>query len=263
MKPQKLSHISINLSLIIPNQCHSLHDKAEAGKCFNDTIERITNYLHGHKQVITNCCTIAKPNEYNCIEYSFEIPLLNITANMFAGFWDIWPAARYSQYFYPYGKDMLGNPKIWTRDVCFDTLLAFGQHEGWICDECHTWNSCLNFETGSFESWRAYGKSPDDSRIYEFNIMDFAEVNPKTRKYATYQHKIHDEYKEHHDVIKFLRKRFPQYDIQEYYQASPDRSRIYATFTNAKLLQKYQRTIVYHSIYSVSNVAQRSSLQLL
>ncbi|MBO4598510.1 MAG: hypothetical protein J5676_11660 [Bacteroidaceae bacterium] len=205
--------MSIDLSLVIPNKCRSLRDKKDARKCFDDTIEGIVNYFHGRKQFITDIKIYEDESEFGNIEYSFDILLLNITANMYSGFWDIWPVARYSQYFFPCDTDMFGKPRIWPREVCFNTLLAFGQNEGWICDEYHSWNSLLDEEKTTFEDWKSYGETAEDSKIYEFNVMDFADVDPLENRWPEYKKKYHDDFKECHAVLDAVKKRFPQYDI--------------------------------------------------
>ena len=45
--------MSIDLSLILPNKCRSLRDKEEAQACFYDTMDRIVNYFHGRKELIS------------------------------------------------------------------------------------------------------------------------------------------------------------------------------------------------------------------
>lgn len=207
--------MSVDLSLIIPNKCRSLRDCDEAKQCFYDTIDHIIKYFHGRKQFVTNIYIKEEDDddEFNLIEYSFEIPLLNITAYMHAGFWDIWPVARYSQYFYTYDKDMYGKPRIWTREVCFNTLLAFGHKEGWICDEFHSWNSELDDVDSTFEDWKSYGSKSEDGIIHEFNVMDFTDFCPEEQKWPEYFSKYHDDYKECHAVWDALGLKFPQYEF--------------------------------------------------
>lgn len=132
---------------------------------------------------------------------------------MHSGFWDIWPVAGYSQYFFPFNTDMFGKPRTWPREVCFNTLLAFGHTEGWICDEFHSWNCGLDDYDSTFEDWKAYGKNDEDSIIHEFDIMRFADVDPKKGIWPDYDQKYHDSYKECHDVLNAIRSRFPEYDI--------------------------------------------------
>lgn len=115
--------------------------------------------------------------------YSFKIPLLNITAFMHSGYWDVWPIPSYKKYFYPFGTDMLGKPRIRAREVCFNALLAFGRSDGWICDDTHSWNCGLDELDSTFENWKSYGKNPKDRRIYEFDVMQFADVAPKNDKW--------------------------------------------------------------------------------
>lgn len=211
--------MSVDLSLIIPNSCSSLRDKEGAKKCFEETIERVIRYFRGRKQFVTEIVINQEEIDdeeagiYESIEYSFEIPLLNITAYMHAGFWDIWINARYSGYFYPYDIDTKGYPRIWARENCFNTLLAFGCKEGWVCDDYHSWNSYIDELESTFEEWMTYGESPEDSKVYEFNVMDFADVDPKNDKYAIFECKYHDSYKECHDILNLYREKFPEYNI--------------------------------------------------
>lgn len=214
--------MSIDLSLIIPNKCRSIRNKEDATKCFNDTIESITKHFHGRKQFITEITIRHELGKDEDIEYSFEIPILNITAFMHSGYWDIWPVARYSQYFYSYRNDMYGKPRFWPREVCFNTLLAFSQKEGWICDEYHSWNSYLDEEDSTFEDWLAYGKNEDDRRVYEFDVNDFADSNPSSQKWADYRTKYHDDYKEYFVVLDAIKKRFPEYEILSIYAPMPN-----------------------------------------
>lgn len=207
--------MSVDLSLIIPNQCRSLKDKELARKCFDETMERIARYFHGKKeQFITDIEIIEEADEddgYD-VTYSFDIPLLNISAYMHAGYWDIWPVARYSQYFYPYSEDRFGKPKIWARNYCFNAMLAFGHKDAWICDEFHSWNSALD-DNSTFEDWKAYGNDTKDGTIPEFNLMDFVEVNPENRHWPDHQEKYHDDFKEYHAVLETIKQQFPEYEI--------------------------------------------------
>lgn len=205
--------MSVDLSLIIPNKCRSLRDTDNAKKCFDDTINYIVKHFHGRKQFVTEISIRSNEDDPDDIEYSFGIPFLNITAYMHSGFWDIWPVAGYSQYFFPFGIDMFGKPRTWPREVCFNTLLAFGHTEGWICDEFHSWNCKLEDFDSTFEDWKAYGKNDEDSIIHEFDIMRFADVDPKKGIWPDYDRKYHDSYKECHDVLNAIRSRFPEYDI--------------------------------------------------
>lgn len=204
--------MSVDLSLIIPNKCRSLRDKDDARICFNDTIEQVVKYFHGRKQFVTEITMREQDDDCDDIEYSFEIPLLNITAYMHSGYWDIWPVARYNQYFYPFGTDLIGNPILWPRNVCFNTILAFGCTEGWICDEYHSWNSMLE-EDSTFEDWKAYGSNDEDCIIHEFDFNVFANVNPQDDEWPDYEVKYHDAFKECHALLKAIREKFSDYDI--------------------------------------------------
>lgn len=211
--------MSVDLSLIIPNNCSSLRDKDDAKKCFEETIERVIKYFRGRKQFVTEIIINQEEIDdeeagiYETIEYSFRIPLLNITAYMHAGFWDIWINARYSGYFYPYEIDTNGFPRIWPRENCFNTLLVFGCKEGWVCDEYHSWNSNIDEYESTFEEWMAYGESQEDSMVHEFNVMDFADVDPYNNKWPNYKCKYHDSFKEYHEKLSFYKKKFPEYNI--------------------------------------------------
>lgn len=208
--------MSVDLSLIIPNKCRSLRDKNDAKKCFNNTMESIIRYFHGRKQFIKEIIIKDQEDEdeYYDIEYSFEIPLLNITAFMHAGYWDIWPVANYSHYFHLYRTDMFGKPIMWARYVCFNTLLAFGQKEGWVCDEYHSWNSGLDEkEDTTFEDWKSYGKSDEDCTVHEYNVMDFADVDAYNQKWPDYKSKYHDDYKDCFVVLNAIKAKFPEYHI--------------------------------------------------
>lgn len=214
--------MSVDLSLIISNKCRSLRDTDNAKKCFDDTINYIVKHFHGRKQFVTEISIRSNEDDPDDIEYSFGIPFLNITAYMHSGFWDIWPVAGYSQYFFPFGIDMFGKPRTWPREVCFNTLLAFGHTEGWICDEFHSWNCKLEDFDSTFEDWKAYGKNDEDSIIHEFDIMRFADVDPKKGIWPDYDRKYHDSYKECHDVLNAIRSRFPEYDILSISNPLPD-----------------------------------------
>lgn len=205
--------MSVDLSLIIPNKCRSLRDTDNAKKCFDDTINYIVKHFHGRKQFVTEISIRSNEDDPDDIEYSFEIPFLNITAYMHSGFWDIWPVARYSQYFFPFGTDMFGKPRTWPREVCFNTLLAFGCTEGWICDEFHSWNCKIDDIDSTFENWKTYGENDEDSVIHEFDIMQFADVDTEKGTWPDYARKYHDDYKECHDVFNAIRSHFPGYDI--------------------------------------------------
>ena len=210
------------MSLIIPNNCQSLRDAQNAKKCFDDTIDSVIKHFHGRKQFVTEISIRSNEDDPDDIEYSFGIPFLNITAYMHSGFWDIWPVAGYSQYFFPFGIDMFGKPRTWPREVCFNTLLAFGHTEGWICDEFHSWNCKLEDFGSTFEDWKAYGENDEDSIIHEFDIMRFADVDPQKGIWPDYDRKYHDSYKECHDVLNAIRSRFPEYDILSISNPLPD-----------------------------------------
>lgn len=205
--------MSVDLSLIIPNECRSVKDKEHARQYFEASMERIAKYFHGTKeQFITDVEIIEEEEECFEITYGFEVPLLNISVYMHSGYWDIWPVSRYSQYFYPYSEDRFGKPRIWARNYCFNALLAFGRKDGWICDEYHSWNSSLDTDS-TFEDWKIYENDTEDGTISEFNLMDFADVDPENQKWPDYQAKYHDDFKECHANLDVIKQMFPDYEI--------------------------------------------------
>lgn len=205
--------MSVDLSLILPNECQSLDKREEARRYFESTIDRVTQYFHGRKQFVTNI-TIKedKEDEWDAVEYSFEIPALNITALMHAGFWDIWPVARYSHYFQWHEKDINGQPSIWARDVCFNVAQAFGFDEAWICDEFHSWNGPNDY-AHSFEEWKNYGNDVEDRTVYEFNQLNLDGLYVYAKEWPEYYSKYHDDFKECHAVVDTLNRKFPQYEF--------------------------------------------------
>lgn len=68
--------MSVDLSLIIPNNCQSLRDTQNAKKCFDDTIDSVIKHFHGRKQFVTDIIISTNEEDPNYIKYSFEIPLL-------------------------------------------------------------------------------------------------------------------------------------------------------------------------------------------
>ena len=205
--------MSVDLSQIIPNNCRSIVDPVEARKCFDDTIDSIIRYFRGHEQFVTEINIDEGFEDLDNIDYSFEIPIFNIGVYMHAGFWDVWQNARYHHYFCPCGKDLFNKPRIWARDACFNTLLAFGRTDGWICDEFHSWNSALEDYNSNFDDWKSYGETPEDRKIYEFDIMEFADVDVEHQGWPDYKDKYHDEYKECHAVLEARKRQFPDHDI--------------------------------------------------
>ena len=83
--------MSVDLSLIIPNDCHDLRDNAQALETFNKTILRIQEYFCGHEGfvedvVIYNSDAPDWSEYYNpdedAGEYSFELPIINATCHL-------------------------------------------------------------------------------------------------------------------------------------------------------------------------------------
>ncbi len=114
--------MSVDLSLIIPNDCHDLRDNAQALETFNKTILRIQEYFCGHEGfvedvVIYNSDAPDWSEYYNpdedAGEYSFELPIINATCHLQQGYWDVWINSRYFHYFWPYAKDLNGNIILW------------------------------------------------------------------------------------------------------------------------------------------------------
>ena len=58
-------------------------------------------------------------------EYSFDLPIVNASCHHKQGYWDIWPLAHYSSYFYPYAKDINGAIRLWPREDAFDIARIF------------------------------------------------------------------------------------------------------------------------------------------
>lgn len=109
--------------------------------------------------------------------------------------------------------DQFGNPRIWAREICFNTLLAFGEAEGWVCDEYHSWNCEIDQVDSTFEDWKDFGYNTEDSIIHEFNLMDFTEYDTTAQSWPDYATKYHDTYVEYHTLLKAIRNRFPMYEI--------------------------------------------------
>ena len=127
--------MSVDLSLILPNECYNIDDNKLALEVFNQTIDRVISYFGGRKQFVSEI-TIRNSDSDDWAEhldpedeypdYSFEIPLLNATCLMEQGFWDIWINARYSHYFWPMEFDKYGYPYLWARNDSFDAARLFG-----------------------------------------------------------------------------------------------------------------------------------------
>lgn len=212
--------MGVDLSLILPNECHDIRDNALALKIFNETIQRIKSYFGGRDGFVENIEIYNSDSpdwgEYYHSdeyigEYSFELPIINATCLLKQGYWDIWPMSRYSSYFWPYSKDINGNIRLWPREDAFDIARIFGFSEGWVCDEYHSWNSCLEDDGGtSFEKWCAYGEDEEDATVHEFDLGMFKgslEVEPD------YHAKYHDSFKECHALVETYEQMYPQYQL--------------------------------------------------
>lgn len=68
--------MSVDLSLIILNNCQSLRDTQNAKKCFDDTIDPVIKHFHGRKQFVTEISIRSNEDDPDDIEYSFGIPFL-------------------------------------------------------------------------------------------------------------------------------------------------------------------------------------------
>ena len=212
--------MSVDLSLILPNDCHDLRDNAQALETFNKTILRIQEYFSGHEGfvedvVIYNSDAPDWSEYYNpdedAGEYSFELPIINATCHLQQGYWDIWINSRYSHYFWPYAKDLNGNVILWPRHDAFDLARIFGCSEGWICDEYHSWNSSLCEEKeASFKRWCIYGENKQDAKVYEFDLGMF---EGRMDRMFNYHSKYHDHFKECHDLLALYECMHPGYKI--------------------------------------------------
>lgn len=211
--------MSVDLSLILPNECYNIDDNKLALEVFNQTIDRVISYFGGRKQFVSEI-TIRNSDSDDWAEhldpedeypdYSFEIPLLNATCLMEQGFWDIWINARYSHYFWPMEFDKYGYPYLWARNDSFDAARIFGFTEGWVCDEYHSWNSYLvELKDRSFASWLAFGADEEDAKVHEFDISMFGGKAER----AKYAPKYHDSFKECFALVEEFEQRFPQYKL--------------------------------------------------
>lgn len=211
--------MSVDLSLILPNECYNIDDNKLALEVFNQTIDRVISYFGGRKQFVSKISVHNSDSddwgEYEDLEdeypeYSFDIPLLNATCRMEQGFWDIWINARYNDYFWPMAFDRHGYPYLWARNDSFDATRIFGFTEGWVCDEYHSWNSYLvELKDRSFASWLAFGKDEEDAKVHEFDISMFGEKAER----AKYAPKYHDSFKECFALVEEFEQRFPQYKL--------------------------------------------------
>ena len=70
--------MSVDLSLIIPNNCQSLRDTQNARKCFDDTIDSVIKHFHGRKQFVTEISIRSNEDDPDDIEYN---PLAEFQVN--------------------------------------------------------------------------------------------------------------------------------------------------------------------------------------
>jgi len=224
--------MSVDLSLILPNECYDIWDNALATKVFYKKIEEIAEYFGGRKSFVENICihnsdspdwggfrTSSEDPEdpedpddpEDSLEYSFELPLIHATCFLRQGYWDIWIMSRYSTYFWPYSVDINGHIRSWPREDAFDVARIFGFSEGWICDEYHSWNSLLNDDpNASFEKWCAYGDSIEDAQVYEFDLSIF---KGRMEQVLDYHRKSHDIFSECHALVATLEQKYLDYKI--------------------------------------------------
>ena len=223
--------MSVDLSLILPNDCHNIYDNAHALEIFNKTIAQIKAYFGGREGFIDDiriynsdspdwkkyCSDDSEPEDGDsdiddeCVEYSFSLPIINATCFLKQGYWDIWVMSRYSTYFYPYSKDINGNIYLWPRKDSFNIARIFGFSEGWICDEFHSWNSWLNEDrTANFQKWCTYGEDKEDAEVYEFDLSMFG---GRMDRDCDYHSKYHDNFQECHDLVATYERMYPEYKI--------------------------------------------------
>ena len=211
--------MGVNLNLILPNDCHDIHDNTLATKVFNQAIQKITEYFGGRKGFVedifihnSDSPDWESDEKYqDREEYSFEFPLTNSTFCLRQGYWNIWMFSRYSHYFWPYSIDINGHIRFWPRDDTFETAQAFGYSEGWICDDEHSWNSVLDEDPeASFEKWLTYGENEEDAKVYEFDLSSF---NGSMENDYDYRSKYHDAFKECHALAATLARQHPDYRL--------------------------------------------------
>lgn len=215
--------MSVNLSLILPNECYDIWDNALATKVFYKKIEEIAEYFGGRETFVENICIhnsdspdwgrfrTSSEDPEDLLEYSFELPLIHATCLLRQGYWDIWIMSRYSTYFWPYSVDINGHIRSWPREDAFDVARIFGFSEGWICDEYHSWNSLLDEDpNASFEKWCAYGNSIEDAQVHEFDLSIF---KGRMEQVLDYHRKYHDLFSECHALVATLEQKYPDYKI--------------------------------------------------
>ncbi len=215
--------MSVDLSLILPNECYDIWDNALATKVFYKKIAEIAEYFGGRESFVEDICIhnsdspdwgrfcTSSEGPEDLLEYSFELPLIHATCLLRQGYWDIWIMSRYSTYFWPYSVDINGHIRSWPREDAFDVARIFGFSEGWICDEYHSWNSPLDEDpNASFEKWCAYGDSIEDAQVYEFDLSIF---KGRMEQVLDYHRKYHDLFSECHALVAILEQKYPGYKI--------------------------------------------------
>lgn len=212
--------MSVDLSVILPNNCQDLHDNAQALDTLHKTISRIKEYFGGREGFVEDIeiCNSDSPDWDEDDDpkevpgrYSFELPILHATCNLNQGYWDIWAMARYSSYFWPSSKCINGNIRLWAREDAFDIARIFGFAEGWICDEYHSWNSLLDEDkTADFQKWCAYGEDTEDAKVHEF-FLDMFEG--RLERFCDYHSKYHDNFEECHALVAAYEQMYSDYRI--------------------------------------------------
>ena len=215
--------MSVDLSLILPNECYDIWDNALATKVFYKKIEEIAEYFGGRESFVEDICIhnsdspdwgrfrTSSEDPEDLLEYSFELPLIHATCLLRQGYWDIWIMSRYSTYFWPYSVEINGHIRSWPREDAFDVARIFGFSEGWVCDEYHSCNSPLDEDpNASFEKWCAYGDSIEDAQVHEFDLSIF---KGRMEQVLDYHPKYHDLFRECHALVATLEQKYPDYKI--------------------------------------------------
>ena len=215
--------MSVDLSLILPNERYDIWDNALATKVFYKKIEEIAEYFGGRESFVEDICIhnsdspdwgrfrTSSEDPEDLLEYSFELPLIHATCLLRQGYWDIWIMSRYSTYFWPYSVDINGHIRSWPREDAFDVARIFGFSEGWVCDEYHSCNSPLDEDpNASFEKWCAYGDSIEDAQVHEFDLSIF---KGRMEQVLDYHPKYHDLFRECHALVATLEQKYPDYKI--------------------------------------------------
>lgn len=210
--------MSVDLSLILPNECQDLYNNAQALETLHKTISRVKEYFGGRDGFVEEIemYNYDSPNwgEYSDPDkdpgtYGFSLPIIKASCYLKQGYWDIWLMAHYSSYFWPDSKDINGSFRLWAREDAFDVARIFGFSEGWICDEYHSWNSHLEGDrAASFSKWCAYGESKEEAKVYEFDLGIF---EGRMDRYFDYHSKYHDNFKECYALAAAYERMYPGY----------------------------------------------------